>query len=152
AGRAGGRRLPHAGQHGAGGVKALVEAALVGLGRAGAQPGDPEEPGDRLLARASGLHAERAVLLRLGVHAGRARAGVVPAVAAAARPEAAAPETRPPCSPALAAIVADLCAAGNKAILVEALERMDGRGVRLPAPILPALAGQRAPALLPAAT
>jgi hypothetical protein len=138
-------------------MKALVEAALVGLGRAGTPPADPDEAGDRLLARAGdlglGLGVERAFLLRLGVHAVRARAGIVAAAASAAeRPEAAPAETRPPCSAALAAIVAELCAERNTAILREALERMDARGLRLPPHALPALAALREPALLPAAT
>lgn len=130
-------------------MKALVDAALVGLGRAGTPPPDPEQPGERLVARAGEISAETALLLRLGVQAVRARAGAVAAVGAE-RPKAAAPETRPACSPALAAIVADLCAGKNKAILAEALARMDQRGLRLPPQGLPALAELRAPALLPA--
>jgi hypothetical protein len=132
-------------------MKALIEAALVGLGRAGTPPADPEEPGERLLSRASELAPERAFLLRLGVHAVRARAGLTPA-RDGERPEAAPPETRPPCSPPLAAIVADACAGRNKAILVEALTRIDARGLRLPPQALPALAALRDPGLLPAAT
>ena len=123
-------------------MKALVEAALVGLGRAGTPPADPEEPGERLLARTNDLAPERAFLLRLGVHAVRARAGLAPALGAE-RPEAAPPEPRAPCSPALAAIVADLCANRNKAILAEALARIDARGLRLPPQVIPALAELR---------
>jgi hypothetical protein len=132
-------------------MKALVEATLVGLERAGTPPADPDEPGDRLLARTNDLAPERAFLLRLGVHAVRARAGMVPAVGAE-RPEPAPPDPRPLCSPALAAIVSDLCANKNNAILVEALARMDERGLRLPPPGIPALAELREPTLLPAAT
>jgi hypothetical protein len=131
-------------------MKALVETALVGLGRAGTPPGDPEEAGDRLLARAGDLAAERAFLLRLGVHAVRARAGVV-AAAGGERPEAAPPDARPPCSPALAAIVAELCSGPSRAILAEALARVDARGLRLPAQGIQALAELREPKLLPAA-
>jgi len=132
-------------------MKALVDAALVGLGRAGTPPTDSDEAGERLLARTGELPAERALLLRLGVRAVRARAGVVPAVGTE-RPEAAAAETRPLCSPSLAAIVAELCVSRNKAILAEALTRMDGRGLRLPPQGLPALAELREPSLLPAAS
>jgi hypothetical protein len=132
-------------------MKALVEAALVGLGRSGTPPADPEEPGERLLARTSDLAPERAFLLRLGVHAVRARAGLAP-VLGAERPEAAPSDPRPPCSPALAAIVADLCASRNKAILAEALARIDARGLRLPPQVIPALAELRESRLLPAAT
>jgi hypothetical protein len=131
-------------------VKALVEAALVGIARTPAPAADPDDPGDRLVGRAANLGAEQAFLFRLGVHAVRARAGLVPA-AGAERPEAAPPEPRPACPPALAAIVADLCAGDNKLILAEALARIDARGWRLPAALTPALAALRAPALLPAA-
>jgi hypothetical protein len=132
-------------------MKALIEAALVGLGRAGTPPADPDEPGERLLARTNDLPPERAFLLRLGVHAVRARAGLAPALGAA-RPEAAPPDPRAPCSPALAAIVADLCASRSKAILAEALARIDARGLRLPPQVIPPLAELREPGLLPAAT
>ncbi len=132
-------------------MKVLVETALVGLGRAGSPPADPEEPGERLLARTSDLPPERAFLLRLGVHAVRARAGLAP-VLGAERPEAAPSDPRPPCSPALAAIVADLCTSRNKAILGEALVRIDARGLRLPPQVIPALADLRESGLLPAAT
>ena len=81
AGRLRRRRLPRAGQRGADGVKPLVEAALVGLGRTAAPAADPGDAGDSLLARAADAGAERAFLFRLGVHAVRARAGVVPAAA-----------------------------------------------------------------------
>jgi hypothetical protein len=73
----------------------------------------PRRAGRRLLSRASDLAAERAFLLRLGVHAVRARAGLTPA-RDGERPEAAPPESRPPCSPSLAAIVADACAGRNR--------------------------------------
>lgn len=132
-------------------MKAFIDAALVGLGRAGTPTADPAEAGERLIARAGELAPERALLLRLGIHAVRARAGAV-AVVGARFPEAAAAETRPLCSPALAAIVADLCANRSKAILAEALARMDERGLRVPPQVLPALAELREPTLLPTAT
>jgi hypothetical protein len=131
-------------------VKQLVEAALVGLARTGAPAPDLGDAGDSLLARAGDVGAERAFLLRLGVHAVRARAGVMPA-AAAERPAAAPPDARPPCPPSLAAIVADLCASRSRPILAEALARIDARGWRLPAPLTPALAALRDASLLPAA-
>jgi hypothetical protein len=132
-------------------MKALVETALIGLGRAGTPPLDPEDAGERLFIRMSDLGTERAFLLRLGVQAVRARAGMVPALGAE-RPEPAPPDARPVCSPALAAIVADLCANRKRAILAEALGRLDARGLRLPPQGIPALAELREPALLPAAT
>ena len=131
-------------------MKPLVEAALVGLARTAAPAADPGDAGDSLVARAADAGAERAFLLRLGVHAVRARAGVVPA-AVTERPAAAPPDARPPCPPSLAAIVADLCAGRSKPILAEALERIDARGWRLPAQLTPALAALRDATLLPAA-
>ena len=132
-------------------MKALVEAALVGLGRAGPPPAAPDDPGEHLLARSKDLAPERALLLRMGVRAVRARAGFTPA-RGAERPEAAPPEPRPPCSPALAAIVAELCGSRHKTILGEALARIDARGLRLPSHVTPALAALREPRLLPAAS
>lgn len=131
-------------------MKGLAEAALVGLARAGSPPADGADPADQLIGRAGDLAAELAFLLHLGVHAIRARAGMVPATATD-KPKPAPPEARPLCSPALAAIVADLCASRSKTILAEALGLMDARGLRLPAQVLPALAELREATLLPAA-
>jgi hypothetical protein len=131
-------------------VKALFDAALVGVGRAGVPDADPDDAGERIAARANETAPERALLLRLGVQAVRARAGYV-AATGAARPEPAPAETRPPCSAALAAVVADLAEARNKVVLAEALERMDARRLRLPPERLPALAALRDATLLPAA-
>src|SRR5262245_53603096 len=100
-------RVPLPRERGAGRVKGLAEAALVGLARAGSPPADGADPGDLLLGRAGDVAAERAFLLRLGIHAIRSRAGMVPATGTD-KPQQAPPEVRPLCSPALAAIVADL--------------------------------------------
>lgn len=131
-------------------MKALVDAALVGLGRAGTPELDGADAGERLVARADEPTVERALLLRLGVQAVRARAGYV-AATGAERPAAAPAETRPACSPALAAIVGDLVASKSKTVLAEALARLDARGLRLPPERLPALAALRDGALLPPA-
>jgi hypothetical protein len=132
-------------------VKTLADTMLVGLSRAGAAASEPNDADQDLVARMGELAAERAFLLRLGVQAVRLRAGFA-AASVTARPDLADAETRPPCSPALAALVADLCASGSKVILAEALARMDARGARLPPQALPALAELRETSLLPAAT
>lgn len=134
-------------------MKALAEAALVGLERAGVPPANAEDAGERLVARTADLAPERAFLLRLGVHAVRARAGFA-SVAGAECPPPAAADSRPLCSARLAAIVAELCAdgnSGNRSILAEALARIDARQLRLPPEVIPTLADLRDPGLLPAA-
>lgn len=120
-------------------MKGLVEVAMVGLERAGA-PG-AADAGDELIAQLGELPAERALLLRAGVAAVRARAG---RRAVERRPPAPAPEeARPLCSDALGNLVAELCAAGSTDLLAEALARMDARGLRLPPWHLVALAEVR---------
>jgi len=128
-------------------VKTLAQVAIVGLERAGELIEDPA--GDPLLAAvAPPLAREQAFLLRLGIAALRARAGRK--ATPAPHPEPAPAETRPPCSEALARLVADLCR-GRNALLAEAIARIDLRERRLPASILVDFAEVKDARLQPAA-
>ena len=128
-------------------MKSLAQVAQVGLERAGELIEDPA--GDPLLAAlAPPPPREQAFLLRLGIAALRARAGRKGTPAN--RPEPAPAETRPPCSEALARLVAELCR-GRNALLAEAVARIDLRAQRLPPSILIDFAQVKDAALQPAA-
>jgi hypothetical protein len=118
----------------------LVQQALVGTAKA---PGSalPDHPAAGLVALRNDLGTETRLLLAAGAVALADRAGIMPA-SAPSLPEPAADETCGVCSPAAAAIVADLVSRrlSDQAILIEAFELIHAAGQVLPPALLaPAL-------------
>jgi hypothetical protein len=129
-------------------TKALVEQALVGLDRSSRRPLPPGADGE-LVERLALPSPERSFLLRAGVAAVRARAGRLPRQVRA--PAASPSEPRPLCSDALASMLAELLAEGPRGLLLEALQRTEARGLRVPPRLLPALLAAKDERLLPQA-
>jgi hypothetical protein len=113
----------------------LLRAALLGTGRAAAPPADARL--EALLPETS-LSAERRLLLLAGMDAVRRRAGYRPAQRAQP-PEAAPEETRPACSKTAGRLLAELLAAGNEELLVEAAGLLERAGQRFRPELLPAV-------------
>jgi hypothetical protein len=127
-------------------VKALVNAALVGLERAGEAVTD-----EASAALVAGLERqpspEQRLLLQLGIAGTRARAGRK--AGAAARPTPAPAEVRAACTDSFALLVAELCREKQGALLAEALTRLDALNARLPPWCLVDLASVKDPKLQP---
>ncbi len=125
-------------------MEKLVGVALVGTARQhGPLDTTTGAPVDDLTATLPADEPERALLLRAGAAAIYRQAGQITSAqidAPKARP--APPETRPVCSPSLAALLRQMLKDGN-VLLPEALERLNRAGLRLPYDALPeALAAQ----------
>lgn len=119
----------------------LLKTALLGTAKGPAAP-TGDHPVDALAAQLAADSPERVLLLRAGLRAVYHTAGQVPEQSAAVDP---APEdTRPPCSPRAGEILAKLITYDPRDLLLEALERLDGAGQRLPPELLPKALGERA--------
>lgn len=111
----------------------LLQTALLGTAK---QPAPPaEHPADALMTRLGDQSAEHHLLLRAGARRVHELAGYV-AQSAEAIP-AAPPDSRPVCSRRAAQILADWLAANQHELLVEAFQRLDRAGQRLPPDLLP---------------
>jgi hypothetical protein len=116
----------------------LLQTALLGTAKQPAPPAD--HPADTLVARLQDQSPERQLLLRAGARTVHDLAGYVPQQAEPI--PAAPPDTRPVCTRRAAQILADWLAAHQQGLLIEAYQRLDRAGQRLPPDMLPkALAG-----------
>src|SRR5579883_1116387 len=115
----------------------LLQTALLGTAKQPAPPTD--HPADALVTRLQGQSAERQLLLRVGARTVHDLAGYVAQQAEAIT--AALPDTRPVCSRRAAQILADWIAANQHELLIEAYQRLDRAGQRLPPALLPEALG-----------
>jgi hypothetical protein len=125
----------------------MISVAIVGTG----QHSDPSQelthgPADDLVARMPSPDRERAFLLRAGAHAvlrrgsriaGKREASLSPAPA----------DVLPPCGPRLTELLTTLLSEDQHDLVVEALERMTKRGMRLSPELLPLALRQTKPEL-----
>lgn len=116
----------------------LLRTAIVGTGQLAAS--DTELTGtplDGLVAQVEGLDRERALLLRAGGLALLNRSAR-PLLALKASLEPADAETLRLPSPRLTSLLSSLLSESNDALLIEACQRMERAGMRLPEQLLPA--------------
>ncbi len=108
----------------------LTSLAILGTSRGGEPPAIGEARVDAVLSSSADATFETRVLLAAGVRSvarfagARARTGV-------ATPRVADPETRSACSPRFDAMLSELLAETDAALLVEALTALDRAGLRL---------------------